>query len=251
MRLVRGPGREGPRRGARCRDGERQLPRPLGRRCGSTRTSSGRRWSPGRCSLRRSATSATACRTRGRVSTHRRSPVRAPATGARGGADAAAARRVDGRPLALRRLGVVGARVLDARRLVGGLDVPPGDDREPSPRCGHDGHARVGRHDRGLDVVVGGRARRPRGEHVLRDGGGDHHVDPARPLSGGPREGPHRTAPCRTLLAFGAKRPASRTVTRSRSRASSSATGSSSGRARRSRPTESSSTGRARSTCRC
>ena len=166
--------------------------RPLWRRCGSTRSSSGRRWSPGRCSLGRSATSATECRTA--------RPDRCEDDEAR-----SVLRRLV--PAAVLTLPLLLVSMVDRWHFAGwgwwalafstpvvwwaGLDVPPGDAGEPPPRCGHDGHARLRRHDRGVDVVVRRGARGRRGEHVLRDRGRDRHADAARPLLGGPREEPH------------------------------------------------------------
>ena len=58
-------------------------------------------------------------------------------------------------------LAVDRAGALDAGDLLGRLAVPPGDAREPAPRRGHDGHARVARHHGGV-ALVGRRARVPR-----------------------------------------------------------------------------------------
>ena len=87
----------------------------------------------------------------------------------------------------------VGAR--DAGDLLGRLAVPPGDAREPPPRRSHDGHARVARHHGGLALVGRGagvprrnlrrhadddRRRWERSARLLRDRRRDHHVAPAR-----------------------------------------------------------------------
>ncbi len=120
-------------------------------------------------------------RTRGR-SRRRRGARRPIPPRARRRAHGAAAGRVDGRRVALLGLGVVGLRVRDARRVVVRVDVPSRGVRERTSRRGDDGHTRVDRHDRGVDVV-GRRAPVPeRRRDVLRDGRGDRHADPARPV---------------------------------------------------------------------
>lgn len=94
----------------------------------------------------------------------------APAPHRRRGPGGASDRDGDDPSLAVRLLGLCLPRPGRPRGGLGGLAVPQGRMDEPQARCGHDGHAHLGGHDRGADLVDRGpvlRHRRPARRHPL------------------------------------------------------------------------------------
>ncbi len=183
MRVLRDPHREEAEPARRCR-GDRELRDRGSRRLVRPGDGHRRRSAPGR---RDGRLPRRARRRPGRSVVHA-AAARAPGRGR--DPERSTRRPCHGAPAAGRRLGMAGARALDARRVVGWLAVPSRGSPQRAPRGRDDGHAHLDRHV-GRLVVVGGRAagHRRRG-HVLRGRSGDHDPDPARPLPRGARAKP-------------------------------------------------------------